>query len=164
MQYYTWIKRQDYSFKVANVTDLSLIFIAAQLRFSSPLVSNVYSGRRSTFPSAGLGTWRGNNSPENFTQNSLSSIFFGLLRSFLCSLIPTRDLGTPKTYFRTSLVAQWIKGAVFSLLWLKSLLCHQLDTWLSNFHKAWVGPNKNKNKNDVHILVLSLAPSNHYLA
>ena len=41
---------------------------------------------------------------------------------------------------RRSLVAQWVKDQVFSLLWLWSLLLHGFDPWPGDFCMLWEWP------------------------
>ena len=37
---------------------------------------------------------------------------------------------------------QWVKDQVLLLLWLRSLLWHEFDPWLGNFHMLKVWPKK----------------------
>ena len=43
---------------------------------------------------------------------------------------------------RSSLVAQWVKDLVLSLVWLGLLLWHRFNPWLWNFCMLWVLPKK----------------------
>ena len=45
---------------------------------------------------------------------------------------------------RSSLVAQWVKGLVLSLLWLWLLLWHKFDPWLGKFCMPWVQQQQQK--------------------
>ena len=40
----------------------------------------------------------------------------------------------------SSLVVQWVKNPVLSLLWLESLLWHGFHSWPGNFHMPWAWP------------------------
>ena len=43
---------------------------------------------------------------------------------------------------RSSLVTQWMKDPVLSMLWLQSLLWRRFDPWPRNFHMMQVRPKK----------------------
>ena len=45
-----------------------------------------------------------------------------------------------------SLVAQWVKDPVLSLLWLGLILWCRFNAWPRNFHMPWVQPKKLKKK------------------
>ena len=46
--------------------------------------------------------------------------------------------GTIKKQTRvSSLLAQWVKDPVLSLLWLRSLLWYRFDPWSENFYMRW---------------------------
>ena len=53
-------------------------------------------------------------------------------------------LFTSKTNLWSSLVAQWAKDPVLSLLWLWLLLWHGFDPWPGNFCMLQAGPKKKK--------------------
>ena len=44
----------------------------------------------------------------------------------------------------SSLVVQWIKDLVLSLLWLRLLLWHRFNPWPRNFHMPWMHPKRKK--------------------
>ena len=46
----------------------------------------------------------------------------------------------------SSLLAQWVKNSVLSLLWLGSLLWHRFDSWPRNFCMATGVAKKKKKK------------------
>ena len=55
--------------------------------------------------------------------------------------IKTSGEDTPKALkVRSSLVAQWVKDLVLSLLWLRFLLRHELDLWPGHLCMAWAWP------------------------
>jgi len=43
---------------------------------------------------------------------------------------------------RSSLVAQWVKDPVLSLLWLGSRLWYRSEPWSKNFHMPWIWETK----------------------
>jgi len=43
---------------------------------------------------------------------------------------------------RISLVSQWVKDPMLSLLQLRSLLCHMFDPWPGNIHMTQAQPKK----------------------
>ena len=51
-----------------------------------------------------------------------------------------------KSRMRSSLVAQWLKDLVLSLLWCRSLLWRRFNPWPRNFHAPQHGKKKKKKK------------------
>ena len=66
----------------------------------------------------------------------------------------------------SSFVAQWVKDAALSLLWLRPLLWQGFDPWPGNFHMPWVRRRKERERNpDVALLpgLVELAGNQHLL-
>ena len=55
-----------------------------------------------------------------------------------------------------SLVAQWVKDLVLSLMQLWSLLWHRFDLWPRNFHMPWAWPKEKKSEDPKTWLALSI--------
>ena len=49
-------------------------------------------------------------------------------------------------YSRNSLVAQWAKDLVLSLLWLRLMLWHEFDSWPRNFRMLQAKKRKRKKR------------------
>ena len=47
-----------------------------------------------------------------------------------------------RTFFWSSLAAQWVKDLALSLLWLKSLLWYRFNPWSRKFCMPWAWPKK----------------------
>jgi len=60
--------------------------------------------------------------------------------------------GIKKAFGESSLVVQQVKDLALSLQWFGSLLWHEFDPWLGNFHMPWEWQKKKKKKEGVPIV------------